>query len=76
MGRRFRVVLELTTNFSGEPDEAFEKKTVKDYLESMKGVGELEVLSVEDAAVVHRPASRASWTPEAPTVKGKRKSRA
>lgn len=72
MGRRYRVVLEVTTNFSGEPDDEVERKTVKSYLEGVKGVGEIDVLSVEIPGASHRPSSM-SWLPESPTQPAKRK---
>jgi hypothetical protein len=59
----------------GKPDDEVERKTVKDYLEGMKGVGEIEVGSVEIAPTAPRPSST-SWAPESPTkkdVKSKRK---
>ena len=87
MGRKYRVILEVVSNFSGEPDEVVETKTVKDFIESMKGVGEIsvkdyldgikgvgeiEVLSVDLPQASHRLSS-ASWLPESPTKRARRK---
>jgi len=72
MGRRYRVVLEVVTNFEGTPDDSVERKSVKDYLEGMKGVGEIEVLSVDLPQPSHRPSST-SWVPESPTKRARRK---
>jgi len=72
MGRRYRVVLEVVTNFEGAPDDGVERKSVKDYLEGIKGVGEIEVLSVDLPQASHRLSS-ASWLPESPTKRARRK---
>lgn len=72
MGQRFRVVLEVQSNFAGEPEGDVESKTIRDYLESVAGVGDITVLSVEPT---EQAQSGPSWTPESPTRKDLRKSR-
>lgn len=47
MGQRYRVVLEVLSNFAGEPEAGVEQQTIKSYLESVAGVGSVAVLSVE-----------------------------
>lgn len=73
MGQRYRVVLEVLSNFAGEPEADVEQKTIKGYLESVAGVGTITVLSVE-------PVPEAKSVPEAfaatePPTKTVRKSR-
>lgn len=74
MGQRYRVVLEVLSNFAGEPEAGVEQRTIKGYLESVAGVGSISVLSVE-------PAPEPAPVPEAfaatePPTKTVRKSRA
>lgn len=73
MGQRYRVVLEVLSNFVGEPEAGVEQKTIKSYLESVAGVGSISVLSVD-------PAPEPAITPEAfaatePPTKTVRRSR-
>jgi hypothetical protein len=70
MGQRYRVVLEVLSNFAGEPEADVEQKTIKSYLESVAGVGAISVLSVEPApepAVV--PEAFAATEPPTKTVR-------
>ena len=72
MGRKYRVILEVVSNFSGEPDEVVETKTVKDFIESMKGVGEISVKDIVEMLPDEERKSRTSFGPEKPTRKRRR----
>lgn len=64
MGQRYKVVLELSSNFAGEPDPEVEVKTIRSYLESVAGVGSVTVVTVDP---LDPPPGGPSWTPEGPT---------
>jgi hypothetical protein len=72
MGRKYRVVLEVQSNFVGEPDEAVEAKTVKDFIEGMRGVGEISVKDIVELLPGEERKSRTSFGPEKPTRKRRR----
>lgn len=74
MGQRYRVVLEVLSNFAGEPEAGVEQQTIKSYLESVAGVGIVSVLSVK--AVSEPGVAPEAFAATEPPTKTVRRSRA
>lgn len=73
MGQRYRVTLEVLSNFAGEPEAGVEQKTIKSYLESVAGVGVVSVLSVDP--VPEPPVVPEAFAATEPPTRTVRKSR-
>lgn len=74
--RRYRVVLDVQSNMEGNPTQEKEVEVIASYLEGVKGVGEIVVVSCEPVLKLSRPPPSPTWEPEAPTTKsGKKKKR-
>ena len=70
--KRYRIILEVLSNMDGDPPQEREVRILTNYLESLNGIGKIEVCSCEPISPSPPPASL-TWASEAPTVKSPRK---